>query len=316
MLASTISVFSEPDDFRVALQASGYTGLLVMGGRMFRARMTTILLQRLRLSASQECKDRVASNAMAPGKLRVLLPPDRGFLRCGGTAVRDGSLVTQSPGDSVHEWLNGPCHWRDIVVPVRYLDRSRLALTDSQTIVPPRVRSWTPPAAAVRQLVALHMAATRIAETHAGKVFGTEAARGLDQELIACLVECLSASSLDAVAAGADRRAIIMARFEQLVHDHPDLPLPLATVCAMLGVAGRTLRQCCHEHFGMGPFRYLLLRRLQRARQVLREADPETATISGIARQHGFRERGRFAASYRALYGELPSTTLRRSIAG
>lgn len=316
MLGSTISVFSEPDDYWAALHASGCTGLLVAEGGTFWAKMTMVSLQRLRLSAAQESKARIATIAVLPGMIRVVLPPSRGTLRCGGLGVRDGCLVTQSPGDSVHERLGGPCHWRDIVVPVRYLDRSRRALSDTQTVVPPYVRSWTPPATAIRQLIALHVAASRIAETHAGKVFGAEAARGLDQELIACLVECLSASTLDPPEAGADRNTVIMARFEQLVRDNPARPLSLATVCDTLGVASRTLSQCCNEHLGMGPFHYQLLCRLQRARHVLRSVNPETTTVSDIARQHGFRARGRFAASYRALYGELPSTTLQQSIDG
>ena len=116
--------------------------------------------------------------------------------------------------------------------------------------------------------------------------------------------------------AAADRHAVTMARFEQMVSACPDPLPPLATVCTALGVATRTLRQSCHEHLGMGPSHYLLLHRLQRARHALQSADSEMATVSGLARQHGFRELGRFAASYRALYGELPSTTLRRSMDG
>jgi AraC-like DNA-binding protein len=316
MLGSTISVFSEPDDFRRALQESSYTELLIIEGGVFWARMTKIALHSLRLSSAQERLGRIASIAVPPGLIRVLLPPDRGTLICGGTEVRAGNLVTQCPGDSVHERLPGPCCWREIVVPVRYLARYSRALTGSPTVVPPRVRSWRPPAGDIRQLVALHAAATRVAETHAGKIFGAEAARGLEQELIACLVECLSAGTLETAVAAADRHAVTVARFEQMVSACPDRLPPLATVCAALGVAHRTLRQCCHEHLGMGPSHYLLLRRLQRARDALRRAGSEMATVSGLARQHGFRELGRFAASYRALYGELPSTTLRRSMDG
>jgi transcriptional regulator GlxA family with amidase domain len=61
----------------------------------------------------------------------------------------------------------------------------------------------------------------------------------------------------------------------------------------------------------LGGFR--LLRRLQAARIALRDADPAARTVADIACDCGFTELGRFAAAYQTLFGELPSTTLRRS---
>ena len=58
------------------------------------------------------------------------------------------------------------------------------------------------------------------------------------------------------------------------------------------------------------PHRYLRLQRLARVRAALRHADPATANVSDIARRHGFLQLGRFATQYRAVFGEVPSTTL------
>ena len=63
----------------------------------------------------------------------------------------------------------------------------------------------------------------------------------------------------------------------------------------------------------MSPTRYHLLRRLNMARSALQRADPETASVAEIARNHQFLELGRFAVAYRAIFGEMPSFTLRRS---
>ena len=79
-----------------------------------------------------------------------------------------------------------------------------------------------------------------------------------------------------------------------------------------LGVAERTLRASCEEYMGMGPIRFLTLRRMHLVRQALLSAVPSTSTVTRIATDHGFWELGRFAVAYRAAFGELPSETLKR----
>jgi len=51
---------------------------------------------------------------------------------------------------------------------------------------------------------------------------------------------------------------------------------------------------------------------MQRARRALRDENPDIASVSAVARRYGFRDPGRFAVNYRALYGETPSATLGR----
>jgi AraC-like DNA-binding protein len=62
----------------------------------------------------------------------------------------------------------------------------------------------------------------------------------------------------------------------------------------------------------MGPIRYLNLRRMHLVRRALLHSGPSTATVTQIATDHGFWELGRFSVAYRALFGEMPSATLRR----
>jgi len=77
-------------------------------------------------------------------------------------------------------------------------------------------------------------------------------------------------------------------------------------------VSERTLRLYCQEQLGMGPHRYLWIRRMNLARRALTLADATTKTVTEIANDHGFGELGRFAVAYRKLFGESPSATLRR----
>jgi len=58
--------------------------------------------------------------------------------------------------------------------------------------------------------------------------------------------------------------------------------------------------------------RYARLHRMQRVHGTLRGGNPKATKIAEVAERHGFRDPGRFASNYRAVYGELPSATLRR----
>jgi methylphosphotriester-DNA--protein-cysteine methyltransferase len=105
------------------------------------------------------------------------------------------------------------------------------------------------------------------------------------------------------------RHAAVIARMEALAAE--PRRLALADICAPTGVCDRTLRAICQEYFGMGPMRYLWLKRMQQVRSALMQA-PRTAYVTTIALDHGFDEFGRFSVEYRRLFGESPSVTLRR----
>lgn len=62
----------------------------------------------------------------------------------------------------------------------------------------------------------------------------------------------------------------------------------------------------------MGPIRYLSLRRMHLVRRALARGDPSLVTVTQLATDYGFWELGRFSVTYRALFGEPPSVTLRR----
>jgi hypothetical protein len=47
-------------------------------------------------------------------------------------------------------------------------------------------------------------------------------------------------------------------------------------------------------------------------RRALLMAGPATTTVTRVLTDHGFWEFGRFSVSYRALFGETPSESLRR----
>lgn len=83
-------------------------------------------------------------------------------------------------------------------------------------------------------------------------------------------------------------------------------------LAAALNVSVRALQDGFRRDLGVPPMRYLKRARLDRARSILREASAQEVTVRGVGKQVGLLHPGRFAAEYRAKFGEDPSATLRR----
>jgi AraC-like DNA-binding protein len=149
-----------------------------------------------------------------------------------------------------------------------------------------------------------------MAEVRAGALTDLQAAHGLEQQLLHALIECLSQGAEEETATGRRHRDIL-ARFEDLLVAEPSAGI--ADICAALGVSQHLLRECCKEHLGMGPRRCRYLYAMQRVHCALRRGNSGATKVSGVAALCGFRGLGGFATRYRALYGELPSATLRRA---
>lgn len=89
-----------------------------------------------------------------------------------------------------------------------------------------------------------------------------------------------------------------------------ELPVSLADLCAAAGVSKSTLYMAFHQVCGRPPLEYFQKRRLTRARLGLLKASPQRGAVKRVALDTGFTELGRFAADYRRLFGEQPSSTL------
>jgi AraC family ethanolamine operon transcriptional activator len=307
-----MSVFSEPHEFQVALQEEGVLNLLVTGPGQFRARLTQVTLHHLRLLAGEERLSRIVFAEVPEDTLFIsLTADDRPGPIWDGVVLQVGEMITLGPGQRVHSRTDGLCHWAAIQLSAEELAQYAGALTGAAFIVPPVAR-WQPPRAALRQLRYFHQAAMRTAKAPAGVLADKEAAHGLEQQTIHALVDALSLGPIDQETETACRRRGIVARFEDLLEAEPILSL--TEIAASLGVSRRMLRECCKRSLGVSPNRYRRLRGMQRAHRALRYENSDTASVSAVARRCGFRDPGRFAANYRALYGESPSTTLTRRL--
>ena len=98
----------------------------------------------------------------------------------------------------------------------------------------------------------------------------------------------------------------------ELIEERPAEPWTSVGLATELHLSVRALQAGFKREVGMAPMAYLRMIRLRRARAALREANPEETTVQAVALGVGLLHKGRFAVSYRAMFGEMPSETLRR----
>ncbi len=163
------------------------------------------------------------------------------------------------------------------------------------------------------KLLRLHAEASALAESEPAIVTHPEVARSLEQSLVEAMVKCLGDPEPGEETWAHRCHEIIMRRFRRTLDEDPDRALYIPEICAAIGVPERTLRVCCQEHLAMGPKKYLMLRRMNLAQRALRAAGPDITTVTEVATQYGFWHFGRFSATYRSVFGELPSATLSRT---
>jgi AraC-like DNA-binding protein len=167
---------------------------------------------------------------------------------------------------------------------------------------------------ALARLWRLHAAAGRLAMEAPQIIEDPQAAHGLEQSLIEAMLDCLDTAHQFEDKSAYRYHHTIMRRFHAVLEEHSDRALYLPELCNILGVTERTLRRYCQEQLGIGPKRFLVLRRLHLARRALRRVDAVGTTVASVAAGFGFWDFGRFAGVYESLFGEPPSLTLRHPL--
>ncbi|MNF56623.1 transcriptional regulator EutR [compost metagenome] len=106
-----------------------------------------------------------------------------------------------------------------------------------------------------------------------------------------------------------------MKRVGEWAADTPEEHLNLLELSQVAGVSLRQLQHAFKTYTGMAPTQWLRLRRLNSARRELLAGSISQTTVAEVAMHWSFWHLGRFSSSYRALFQELPSDTLKRSCA-
>jgi AraC-like DNA-binding protein len=304
------TAFTGPDSYPSSLM-DAQIRLVVTGGVEFSGQVSWLDMRCLRLFVIEEKAPRVAFIALPRSSLCVSFPlADGSPLLWNGVRLKRGDLVLHAPGDRFHQRTTGATRWGLISASPNELKRYVRTLLDAELSVH-STRLLRPSARSSADLLRLQSQAGRLARTRPGLLARKEVRRALEEELIHALVTALSAGK-PAIRTGTwQRRADIMARFEDALTTH-DRAMPLPSLSAAVGTPARTLRSYCTSFLGCSPIEYARLRRLNLAHSTLLRTDQEATSVAEVARLHGFSEPGRFAGAYRRLFGEPPLAALRR----
>jgi AraC-like DNA-binding protein len=313
MPASSVSTFTDPGVFQEAVGPAQVEVLITARGD-FRAELTRIDLRRVSLQTGRETLPRVGRGAVGAERSVVYFlvgadqPPGR---HCGAELGPD-DIVVNAAGSTYHHLTSADCRWGDVSIPVDALAAAALAISGRDLTLSDVPQIVRPPRAAMSRLVSLHQHAVNLARTKPGLLAQPEVARSLEQALVHAVIGCMTDDHPRPRHLNRHHRAVL-ARFEEVLAERANDPLHLGEICAAIGVPERTLRLGCQEYLGMGPIRYLWLRRMHLARQALARADAAAASVTSIATDYGFWQLGKFSVAYRGLFGESPSTTLYRN---
>ncbi|MCD6679536.1 MAG: AraC family transcriptional regulator [Burkholderiaceae bacterium] len=135
--------------------------------------------------------------------------------------------------------------------------------------------------------------------------------RTLDDALISTLLLVQPHNYSEALRAEARAPApSFVRRAEEMIEEDPTLEGGVGALAERVGISARALYAGFRRYRQTTPVEFARGQRLAKAHEMLRDARPGTH-VTDVALSVGYSHFGRFAAEYRARYGELPSETLR-----
>jgi AraC-like DNA-binding protein len=102
---------------------------------------------------------------------------------------------------------------------------------------------------------------------------------------------------------------------EQYIEANFDQPITLEALAAASGTSTRSLLHQFRQSRGYSPMAFAKRVRLDRARELLQRPDA-TTSVTSVAAMCGFHNLGHFAKDYFKAFGERPSETLAKRVAG
>lgn len=250
-----------------------------------------------------------------PGAYWFGIPtPNQPDAACNGSHLGDNFIAISRGGDEFELTTPDDFHIMGLVIPRYELEAYANATLDGG--LPSELHSMPLLTVDPRHKQHLiHRQRTLLAEAELRRLGPSDlvAYRYMRHELMDCLIDMLaSAGPSPTQQRSRYQHWRMVNKVRDLTMGQPDEPLVVADLCRHLGVSRRTLQNIFQNTLGICPLSYLKHLRLNAVRRELLSPESLYQSIQDVASAWGFWHMSQFAVDYGKLFGEKPSSTLRR----
>jgi AraC family transcriptional regulator, ethanolamine operon transcriptional activator len=254
----------------------------------------------------------VLQRGTAPGGTWVFGLPlvSEGSLHIRRRPAPAGELLAATSHDDVGFAATGRTDLMVVVLPMPLIDRwvqQRRGIDRLDVRLP--TRHWRVPVAEMQRRAGVLCELMRALKTKSEGHVVERALSRVEAQIFDVILDMIPSAE---VIEPLHSRARIARAVLQILRDRLDDPPSVTELCAAVSAKERTLHLSCVEAFGRPPALLLAELRLSAAHRALLHPREETS-VTAVAALYGFNHFGRFAASYRRQFGELPSATFARA---
>jgi AraC family ethanolamine operon transcriptional activator len=242
-------------------------------------------------------------------QLRIQTPMLSTQCKLDGCVIGAQDIVLLPPGKNFTMTASGPCAWMAMIFPVGVF--AEIGLDPLQSFQNGAVIVEAP-GNLLRQIALVN---TAVLDSSSGdRIRRTADASSLVISILTGIATC------DGVFTSGKRgaRSESQRRLERalvFLEKHEDRLVSVDELCRAANIGERTLLRLFHDFLGMGPGRFMKLRQLNRVWRTIKNERGPHGTLTNLLADYNVTEFGRFAGTYKALFGESPSVTRRKQIA-